>query len=195
MKPNAPDSALGSLLEGLFAEPLATRWLSGALLVAAVSVWLASRLRRWSLRRSLQRRAARAQRAERRAAGLLEARGFEVLGRQVRRTWTLSADGEEVPFTLIADYLVQGRGRRWVAEVKTGEWALDLRHGPTRRQLLEYRQAFDVEGVLLVDAEGQTLRSVEFQQGPSSGAGLRSLGWFGAGLALGILLFGYWSHS
>lgn len=191
MKPNAPDSALVSLLEGLFA----TSWLPGALLVAAASVWLASRLRRWSVRRSLQRRAARAQRAERRAAGLLEARGFEVLGRQVRRTWTLSADGEEVPFTLIADYLVQGRGRRWVAEVKTGERALDLRHGPTRRQLLEYRQAFDVEGVLLVDAEGQTLRSIHFPDGPSGGRGLESLGWFGAGLALGILLFGFWSHS
>ncbi len=190
MKPNTPGSALAPLLDDLFAA----RWLLGALVVAAVSVWLTLRVRRWAARRALQRRAARAQRAERRAAGLLEARGYEVLGRQVRRTWTLSADGEEVPFTLIADYLVQGGGRRWVAEVKTGERALDLRHGPTRRQLLEYREAFDVAGVLLVDAEGQTLRSIHFR-GPARGGRLRNFFWFGAGLALGVLLFGYWSHA
>jgi hypothetical protein len=190
VKPNAPGSDLVSLFERL----LERHWLLGALGVAAASVWVAFRAQRWLGRRSLQRRAARAQRAERRAAGLLEARGYEVLGRQVRKTWSLSADGEEVPFTLIADYLVQGRGRRWVAEVKTGERALDLRHGPTRRQLLEYREAFDVEGVLLVDAEGQTVRSVHFHK-PARGGGVSGLAWFGAGLVVGLALFGYWSQS
>jgi hypothetical protein len=164
------------------------------LLLASVglTLWLSS----WHDRRSRCRRVARAQRAERDAAGLLEAHGFAVLGRQVRQSWSLVADADEVEFTLIADYLVERRGRRWVAEVKTGERALDLRHAPTRRQLLEYRQAFAVDGVLLVDAEGQSLRSVHFRDaGGALRAGARSPGRmaaFGVGLISGLSLAGYW---
>jgi hypothetical protein len=164
------------------------------LLLASVglTLWLSS----WHDRRSRRRRVARAQRAERDAAGLLEAHGFAVLGRQVRQSWSLVADADEVEFTLIADYLVERRGRRWVAEVKTGERALDLRHAPTRRQLLEYRQAFAVDGVLLVDAEGQSLRSVHFRDaGGARRAGVRSPGRmaaFGVGLISGLSLAGYW---
>lgn len=36
-----------------------------------------------------------------------------------------------------------------------------LSHGPTRRQLLEYSAAFDVHGVILVDADGETITHVE----------------------------------
>jgi hypothetical protein len=128
----------------------------------ALGAWLALALRRWLEGRSRRRRAARAQRAERDAAALLEASGFVVLARQQRQRWALEVDGRALEFTLIADYLVERGGRRWVAEVKTGERALDLRHGPTRRQLLEYQQAFGVAGVLLVDAEGETLQRVSF---------------------------------
>lgn len=131
-----------------------------ALIVA--SLWVAARLRRWLSRRARVRRAARAQAAERDALSVLSEHGFVVLGRQVRQSWGLVADGDPLRFTLIADYLVERGGKRWVAEVKTGERALDLRHGPTRRQLLEYRQAFGADGVLLVDAEGRRLHDVRF---------------------------------
>jgi hypothetical protein len=159
----------------------------------AITLWL----RRWGDRRSRRRRGARAQRAERDAAGLLEARGFEVLGRQVRQSWSLLADAKELEFTLVADYVVEREGRRWVAEVKTGERALDLRHGPTRRQLLEYRQAFAVDGVLLVDAEGQSVQTVHFRDSresiePRGAGGIRRLLAFGVGLISGLSLAGYW---
>jgi hypothetical protein len=163
-----------------------------ALLIMLASVWVTLRVRRGLERRAKRRRAVRAQRAERDAAHLLEARGFRLLGRQVRRSWGVRADGADVEFTLIADYLVEQDGRPWVAEVKTGERALDLRHGPTRRQLLEYREAFAVEGVLLVDAEGQTLQSVEFRdRRRSAGTGRALLFTAGviAGLVAGWLLF------
>ena len=172
-------------------EAFHTAWLLGVLALSGVSVWLTLWIVRRLDRRARRRRAARAQRAERDAAGLLEARGFELLGRQVRKSWALVADDKELRFDLIADYLVRRSGQRWVAEVKTGERGLDLRHGPTRRQLLEYREAFAVDGVLLVDAEGQTLKSVHFHAARPGGraAGLLK---FTAGVVVGCLLAGYW---
>jgi hypothetical protein len=160
------------------------------LLVFGLSVWVTLWLRAALGRRARQRRAARAQRAERDAAGLLAAHGYVVLGHQVRQRWALSVDGQELPFTLVADYLVERQGRLWVAEVKTGERSLDLRHGPTRRQLLEYREAFAADGVLLVDAEGQTLRSVCFQRHAES----RRPSWLAASAAMFVvgLAAGFW---
>lgn len=190
--PTRPEAIAPAPISSLRAiEPRA--WLDAllVLLVLAVVVAFTLGLRRWFDRRARRRRGARAERAERNAAVLLEARGFQVLGRQVRQSWSLQADAEEVQFTLVADYLVQRGGRRWVAEVKTGERALDLRHGPTRRQLLEYRQAFAVDGVLLVDTEGQSLRSVHFREPPGARRA-SSLLVFAAGLVAGLSLAGYW---
>ncbi len=84
-----------------------------------------------------------------------------MLGRQVPGSWTVLADGEPVTFGLRADYLVVRDDRRYIAEVKTGRVAPRLSHGPTRRQLLEYSAAFDVCGVILVDADADTLTHVE----------------------------------
>jgi hypothetical protein len=160
-----------------------------ALALVVASVWLAARLRRWWGRRIRVRRAARAHAAERDALGLLDESGFRVIGRQVRQSWGVVADGDTVRFTLIADYLVERDGQRWVAEVKTGERALDLRHGPTRRQLLEYREAFGAHGVLLVDAEGRRLRDVRFfgggKVGPDGTRGRLAIG-LAAGIGIGI---------
>lgn len=165
-----------------------------ALVLLGLGAWLALGLRRWLEGRSRRRRSARAQRAERGAAALLEASGYVVLGRQQRQRWALEVDGSAFEFTLIADYLVERGGQRWVAEVKTGERALDLRHGPTRRQLLEYQQAFGVAGVLLVDAEGQRLQRVSLVEprlGADGAPRASRLVVFAMGLLSGLAL-GWW---
>jgi len=72
------------------------------------------------------------------------------------------ADGAPLTIDLRADYLVSQGRRRFVAEVKTGRWAPRLETAATRRQLLEYRFAFDVDGVLLVDADADRVSSIEF---------------------------------
>jgi hypothetical protein len=141
------------------------------------------------------RRAARAHQAERAAAAVLERAGYTVLGRQVRRVWSVLADGQEVSFDLIADYLVEAAGAAWVAEVKTGERALSLLHGPTRRQLLEYRHAFGVQGVLLVDAEAQRVRRIQFREPAPRARAARALLWLGLGLMLGVALSRYWPEA
>ncbi len=134
-------------------------------------------------------RALRAVDGELGAAALLEREGYAVLGRQVPGSWTVRADGEAVTFGLRADYLVSRGGRRYIAEVKTGRLAPRLSHGPTRRQLLEYSAAFDVQGVILVDADGETITHVEvdlFAERPH-GRGSRHLA--GAAAIVALVLF------
>lgn len=110
---------------------------------------------------ALRERSARAVAGEWGAREILVQAGFEVLGRQVAGSWTLHADGQPHTFDLRADYLVTDGERRYIAEVKTGQMATRLSHGATRRQLLEYWAAFDVEGVLLVDADQGLVMHVE----------------------------------
>jgi hypothetical protein len=118
-------------------------------------------------------RSARAADGEHGASALLERAGYAVLERQVPGSWTVRADGEPVTFGLRADYLVARKGRRYIAEVKTGRLAPRLSHGPTRRQLLEYRAAFDVHGVILVDADAETITHVEIERIEGGGVSAR----------------------
>jgi len=143
-------------------------------------------------------RTARAVAGEKDAAALLVSAGYEVLARQVAGSWTVYADGEPRTFRLRADYLVSRGGRRLVAEVKTGRLAPDLAHGATRRQLLEYGAAFDVDGVLLVDADRETITRVEVDVFVARRAPQRGLAYrvvlvvaavsFGAGVLAGVAM-------
>lgn len=134
-----------------------------ALLIAAlVGAALAARIARWrdrAARRSIARISAR---AERDAERLLHRAGYRVVERQVTGRWTLRIDGEPVPVTCRADLIVERRGRLLVAEVKSAGPALAPTTPATRRQLLEYAMAFDVDGVVLVDMQARSVVRVEF---------------------------------
>ena len=108
-------------------------------------------------------RGRRAHRRESDAETLLRKQGYAIEGTQVQRTWLVSCDGEDTPIELRADYLVTRGMRRFVADVKTGSRATKLTTAATRRQLLEYRIAYDVSGVLLVDMDEERIREVNFQ--------------------------------
>ena len=86
-----------------------------------------------------------------------------------------------------ADFVVVRRGRRYVAEVKTGQAAPDIAAPATRRQLLEYRCAFGVDGVLLVDAEAGRVHAVDFALPPAAAAAA-SLRAVASAVAVGLLL-------
>lgn len=103
-----------------------------------------------------------ARRGEKEARALLSARGFTVLGEQVSTSYAIEVDGQRVDVSVFADYLVERGGRRYVAEVKTGEQAPKIETRATRRQLLEYHVAFDAAGVLLVDMNAKAIREVVF---------------------------------
>ena len=104
----------------------------------------------------------RAVAGEERAAGLLEGQGFSVLGAQAVIEHPVRIDDRVVMIALRADYLAEKDGLRYVVEVKTGSLAPRIETSATRRQMLEYRIAFDVDGVLLVDAESGNVHEVTF---------------------------------
>lgn len=138
------------------------------LVVAALAIGLlalqtaAGALARWRRRRAIVTRFARAGEGEARAAEQLARRGYAIVGAQVVARYDLSVDGAPVTASVRADYLVERDGARFVAEVKTGAVAPRIETPATRRQLLEYRVAFDVDGVLLVDADRGRVQAITF---------------------------------
>jgi hypothetical protein len=118
--------------------------------------------RRWSRRRRMSLRMVRAVLGEARAPALLEAHGFAVIGAQVVVEHTVRIDDRVVAIPLRADYLAERDGARFVVEVKTGALAPRVETSATRRQILEYRIAFDVDGVVLVDAESGRVHEITF---------------------------------
>jgi hypothetical protein len=123
---------------------------------------LAASLRGAVARHRTHRRLRRARAAEDRAAVLLERLGYDILGAEVGGSYDVHVDGRPVRIDLRADYVVERSGKRFVAEVKSGAAAPSIGTSATRRQLLEYRVAFDVDGVLLVDGETERAHAVEF---------------------------------
>ena len=150
------------------------------LLVLALAIAIAAALiqtlrlwwRRTSVARRLRARAAHALDGEERAHGLLLGLGYDILARQAPSAWSLRVDGAAMRVDLRADYLVAKGGRTFVAEVKTGRVAPRIESPATRRQLLEYRFAFDVDGVLLVDVDAESVREIAFAL-PASARGRR----------------------
>lgn len=159
---------------------------------------LVQTLRLAVLRAAPRRRIAAARAAgaagERRAEPLLEGLGYTVLARQAPARYALLLDGEPAEVGLRADLLVERDGRRFVAEVKTGKHAPRIESATTRRQLLEYHLAFEVDGVLLVDVDAGRVRAVEFPAASIEGGGARGVGllWLALGVVLGVVAARVW---
>jgi hypothetical protein len=137
--------------------------------------------------RSLRTRSRRAIAGEDAAEPLLRRLGYDILDRQSTGSWSVRVAGEERQVVLRADYLVERRGRRLIADVKTGRLAPRIESAATRRQLLEYRLAFDVDGVLLVDVEAELVAEVEFPLAEPTPPWDLRLYWLATGILLGLL--------
>lgn len=136
-------------------------------LVVAVTLTIARAVAKWRIAWRLAARAHRAAVGEARAAHVLRACGYEVLGEQVTTQYRIRIDDDEREVVVRCDFVVARGGRRFVAEVKTGRFAPRIETSATRRQLLEYGIAFGVDGVLLVDMEAERVHSFLFPM-PSS---------------------------
>ncbi|RMG94056.1 MAG: hypothetical protein D6705_17145 [Deltaproteobacteria bacterium] len=122
--------------------------------------------RRWR-RFVAGRRSRRGLRAERIAERLLRRHGFVVLDRQVEGGIELFVDGCPRTFRVRADALVARGPDVFVAEFKSGDASGTLAHRGTRRQLVEYMLAFDVERILLVDVARRAVHEVALAEPPS----------------------------
>lgn len=143
--------------------PVDGAWLLvAALALVLVVIALRAHWRRWRASAKARRRARIALAGERAAIGLLESEGYEVEAVQPRLAYTISIDGAPVAIELRADLLVRRGNRRFVADVKTGDRASQITTAATRRQLLEYHVAYDVDGVLLVDMARARVHVVAF---------------------------------
>jgi hypothetical protein len=134
---------------------------AGALAIAILQAFYGWS-RTWARRRTLAIRMDRAARGEVRAARWLEDRGYVIRGAQVVAEHAVRVDDRLVTVSLRADYLVVRSGARYVVEVKTGALAPRIETSATRRQMLEYRVAFDVDGILLVNGETGVIHEVTF---------------------------------
>lgn len=164
--------------------------LAMALVVVIVTLGVAVRrsYRRWARRRQWSR----AQQAETAAFRRLRNLGYDILGAQVPASYELLVDGQPTTISLRADYVVERHGKTYVAEVKSGQWAPSLANAATRRQLLEYRLAFRVDGVLLVDGETRRVHQIVFpsqSQSPSAAWSGRRLGVLALGLIIAATLW------
>jgi hypothetical protein len=144
-------------------DPRVWSAIAAALVTAVVVLW--ARVWWQNTRGSFFARARmrRARDGEKQAETLLRERGYEVVARQPRGAIVVAVDGADREIGIRGDLIATREGRRFVAEVKTGALATRIETPATRRQLLEYRVAFEVDGVLLVDPEGGRVSEVVFR--------------------------------
>ncbi len=136
--------------------------------MALLALIVLAAIRRWWRSWRARRGGRHAHRREAAARAVLQRAGFTVIGEQVRHMWSITCGEKSLPIELRADYLVERGDRRFVADVKTGPRATRITTAATRRQLLEYRVAYDVSGVLLVDMDNERIHEVGFGRLPSS---------------------------
>jgi hypothetical protein len=137
------------------------------LLAAAIAIALVLfgiGLARWWAGIVSRDRNRKAQHGEAEAERILALAGFRVIARQLSARWPVLVDGEVFEVSVRVDLIVERKGKRYVAEVKTGEIAPDPCFPATRRQLLEYSLVFGAAHVLLVDVPARVVRTVAFPE-------------------------------
>ncbi|KIG15785.1 hypothetical protein DB30_05203 [Enhygromyxa salina] len=163
--------------------------IAGLLLGALASLWIK---RAWA-RARMRRRFRVARSGEVAAEQLLRKRGFQILDEQVRRREHLFVDGERVDYEVRADLLVSRWWRTYVVEVKTGKSAPNPKTTATRRQLREYAEIYDADGLLLADMSAGRLHEIRFPSRATRWAPLGMMAMFLVGVMAGgglMLLFG-----
>lgn len=138
-------------------------WLLFVVLVGAAVVltWRITTLRVTRGRRRALDAAAHGRAMEALAPQMLKRRGYEIIDEQVGCRYEFLVDDEVHEATLRADMIATRSGKRYVVEIKTGHSG-KVTHRGTRRQLLEYALYYDVDGVLLLDADRDAISEVRF---------------------------------
>ncbi len=129
---------------------------------ALVFIVIGVKIAGWFASLQSQERNQTAQDGEAEAEQILKKAGYNIVARQHCAKWSMMIDGNEIEVNVRVDLIVERKGRRFVAEVKTGNRAPDPSLPATRRQLLEYCLVFNTDCVLLVDVPAGKIRRVGF---------------------------------
>lgn len=116
------------------------------------------------LRKKLKNRFQLARVGEKSAQDLLQGYGYQIELTQKNATKAMWVNDKPFSYIIRPDAFARKEGKLYLVEIKTGKIACDPKHIPTRRQLLEYFYSFDVEGVILVDAEIGEIHQVRFME-------------------------------
>ena len=119
--------------------------------------------------------------------------GYKIIKYHYRKQYDVKQNDDKIKINLEADYIVKRRGKRYIAEVKSGDSATEIKNSSTRRQLLEYSLFIENDGLILVDMENQKLSRIEFPVDArhSSFGILKFLITLILGISLGWYLFQY----
>lgn len=143
-----------------------SKWLAylvTVLVLGALGALIYQKFLSFRLRFKLKKRFSHAKDGEVSAEALLKKHGYDLTVAQKSAKLSMWVNGQEFSYLVRPDAFAQKDGRRYIVEVKTGSVAIDPKKSATRRQLLEYYHGFDVDGLLLVDAEQQEINDVFFQ--------------------------------
>jgi len=135
----------------------------------------------------IARRSRRGKKLEGKAAKLLSAKGYTVLGEQVPAEIRLRIDGAETRSTIHVDFVARKGGRLFAADSKSGAAVESPGRAEVRRQLLEYCLAFGCDGGLLVDMENRRVREVDLGSLLTGRAGRGAAGGFFLTLCAGLI--------
>jgi len=131
----------------------------GGLLIGVAAFYY---LNRFLQRFRLSRRLGEAFMAQEEAENLLKKHNFKVIDKQRRADIITYIDGRPNLSYVQADFIVEKRGKYYVAEVKSGETVANPSDPSTRRQLLEYKFAYQPDGLILVDMVERKLHLIDY---------------------------------
>lgn len=134
------------------------------------------------------------QQREKQAGKELQSMGFKILEEQPETQVGWWIDGVWTETKITGDYLVKRDGELGLVEVKSGK-AARATHRNTRRQLLEYQHAFDVDAVFLYDTERSSLNRIVFESNDSqANSAKNTILWLLFASFLGFFVGYYLSH-
>jgi hypothetical protein len=159
--------------------------LFGAILGIALFYFLSKAWQGWRLRRRLDHGI----KMEAKGEKILRQAGYHLSGIQQDMVATLYVNGEPHSYKIRPDALAQKNGTSYAVEIKSGSTAPNPLFKETRRQMLEYYFYFPVDGVLLVDADQETITLVEFEKSGIVSSGITLSKLIFLLILLGTILF------
>ncbi len=101
--------------------------------------------------------------SEKEAEALLNKYGYQVIGRQPKRSIITRFQGKDHFGYSEADYLVRKNKKKYLVIVHSGEAAFDPNQAEARRRLIEHQHIFEPDGLLVMDLATGDLTPISFR--------------------------------